>query len=171
MGEPPFQSEAIDALRFRNASEVATEMPQAPQLRALLDYWNSKCGADGSLPSRALIDPVELRGLLPHVYLVDVLPDESFRIRLLGEVHVAIYGTGLVGRSIDEIFPPEHAAQFHRLYKAVLRRRAPVVNAGQVFWWRNKEWLPFEGLHMPLAGDGRKIDMIFAGGVFGDIAN
>lgn len=171
MGEPPFQSEAIDAVRFRNTGEVAAEIPQAPELRALLTYWKSKCGADGALPSRSRIDPLELRGLLPHVYLVDVLPDGNFRIRLLGEVHVAVYGTGLVGRTIGEIFPPEHAAEFYRLYNAVLRRRAPVVNSGQVFWWRNREWLPFEGVHMPLSGDDRTIDMIFAGGVFGDIAN
>lgn len=170
MGEPPFRSEAIGALQFRNTGDAAV-IPRAPELRALLAYWQSKCGADGRLPSRRQIDPVELRSLLPHVYLIDVLPDEVFRVRLLGEVHVAVYGSGLIGRTIDEIFPPVHAAEFKKLYTAVLRRRGPVVNGGQVFWWRNKEWLPFEGLHMPLAGDGRNIDMIFAGGVFGEIRN
>lgn len=171
MSQAPFRSEAIDVLRFRGASPKQIEEPQAAVLKALLAYWQSKCGADGRLPSRRQIDPVELRHLLPHVYLVDVLHGESFRIRLLGEIHVAIYGSGLVGRLIDDIFPPEHAAEFNRLYKAVLRRRAPVVNGGQVFWWRNKEWLPFEGLHMPLASDGKEIDTIFAGGVFGELRN
>lgn len=171
MGEPPFQSDAIAALRFRDSGPVETAAPRSETLRALLSYWQSKCGPEGRLPSHRQIDAVELRRLLPHVYLVDVLPGEVFRVRLLGEVHVAIYGSGLVGRTIDDIFPPDHAAEFNRLYKAVLRRRAPVVNGGQVFWWRNREWLPFEGLHAPLASDGRHIDMIFAGGVFGDLKN
>lgn len=171
MGQPPFHSDAIDALQFRDAGEMAAPMPQAAQLRALLAYWQSKCRPDGGLPGRAQIDPLELRGLLPYIYLIDVLPGEMFRIRLLGEVHVAIYGNGLLGRTIEEIFPPEHGAEFNRLYRAVLRRRGPVVNGGQVFWWRNKEWLPFEGLHMPLASDGATIDMILAGGVFGETKN
>jgi hypothetical protein len=171
MSDLPFRSDAIEALQFREAGPGETAAPKAGPLRILLAYWRSKCGPDGRLPARHQIEPVELRSLLPYIYLVDVLPDERFRVRLLGEAHVAVYGPGLTGRIIDDIFPSEHAAEFNRLYRAVVRRRAPVFNAGQVFWWRHKEWLSFEGLHAPLSTDGKRIDMIFAGGVFGNQKN
>lgn len=159
--------EVAAALRFRNAG-VGAESPHAPILKTLLAYWHSKCPPDGRLPGRADIDPLELRGLLPNIYLVDVLAEGKFRIRLLGEAQVAVYGPGLVGRLIDDIFPPEPAAEFNRLYSAVVRRRAPVINRGQVTWWNNREWMRYEGLHAPLAADGVTIDTIFGAGTFED---
>lgn len=159
--------EAAAALRFRDAGAGA-EMPRAPILQNLLAYWRSKCSGDGKLPRRADIDPLELRGLLPNIYLVDVLPDGKFRVRLLGEAHIAVYGPGLVGRVIDDIFPPDSADLFNRLYAAVVRRRAPIINRGQITWWSNREWMRFEGLHAPLAADGVTIDTIFGAGAFED---
>ncbi len=164
MDDAPKPEEAA-ALRFRDAGAGA-EIPRAPLLQDLLAYWQSKCPGDGRLPRRADIDPLELRGLLPSIYLIDVLPAGKFRIRLLGEAHVAVYGPGLVGRIIDDIFPPEPAAEFNRLYAAVVRRRGPVVNRGQITWWSNREWMRFEGLHAPLADDGVTIDTIFGAGAF-----
>lgn len=160
--------EAAAALRFREAGQAGTETPRAPMLQTLLGYWQSKCPGDGRLPQRADIDPLELRGLLRNIYLVDVLPEGQFRIRLLGEAHVAIYGPGLVGRIIDDIFPPDSATLFNSLYAAVVRRRAPILNRGQITWWSNHEWMRYEGLHAPLAGDGLAIDTIFGAGAFAE---
>src|SRR3546814_145257 len=106
---------AAASLRFRETGSAASDMPQAPVLQSLLAYWQSKCGPGGRLPGRRDLDPLELRGLLPNIYLIDVLPDRRFRIRLLGEAHVEVYGTGKVGRIIDDIFPPAVAAEFNRL--------------------------------------------------------
>ena len=107
MGEnqPPSDqspSETAAALKFREAGGAGNVLPNAPILRRLLAYWQSKCGPDGRLPSRADIDPLDLRSMLPNIYLIDVLPDGKFRLRLLGEAHVAVYGHGLVGRIIDD---------------------------------------------------------------------
>jgi len=158
------------SLRFA-ATGAGRPEPQSRELRTLLRYWQSKCKADGRLPGRADLDPLELRSLLPHVYLIDVLPTVvadrwRFRVRLLGEKHVEVYGPGLVGKTIDDIFPSAVAAEFNRLYAVVVRRRMPVVNHGRVSWLRNKEWLEYEGMHAPLAGDGTTIDCIFGTGAF-----
>lgn len=157
------------SLRFAATGADRPE-PHSPELRALLRYWQSKCRAE-ILPGRADLDPLELRGLLPHVYLIDVLRTEMadrwrFRVRLLGEKHVEVYGPGLVGKVIDDIFPSAVAQEFNRLYAAVVRRRMPVVNHGRVSWIRNKEWLEYEGMHAPLASDGATIDCIFGTGAF-----
>lgn len=163
-------------LRFNATGSADGPEPQSPELLALLHYWQSKChagknGKPGRLPARTDLDPLELRSLLPHIYLIDVLPGDRpgrwrFRVRLLGEKHVEVYGPGLVGKVIDDVFPPAVADEFNRLYAAVVRRRAPVVNRGRVSWVRNKEWLEYEGLHAPLASDGMAIDCIFGAGAF-----
>lgn len=170
MGENQPPSETAAALKFREAGG-GDALPNAPILRHLLAYWQSKCGPDGRLPSRADIDPLDLRGMLPNVYLIDVLPDGKFRVRLLGEAHVAVYGPGLVGRIIDDIFPPHSAAEFNRLYAAVVKRRSYLINRGQITWWQNREWVRFEGLHAPLADDGTTIDCIFGAGAFENFGN
>lgn len=164
------------SLRFNATGAADGPEPHSPALLALLRYWQSKRhtpkdGTAGRLPGRADLDPLELRRLLPHIYLIDVLPGEvpdrwRFRVRLLGEKHVEVYGTGLVGKVIDDVFPAAVAAEFNRLYAAVVRRRGPVVNRGRVSWIRNKEWLEYEGLHAPLASDGVSIDCIFGAGAF-----
>lgn len=155
-------------LKFRDTGDHSGAQPRSPLLQTLLSYWQSKCGPDGILPGRQDLDPLELRSLLPSIYLVDVLDGNSFRIRLLGEEHVQIYGNGVVGRVIDDIFPPPAAAEFNRLYAAVVRRRTPVINRGQITWLQSHTWMHFEGLHAPLAGDGSNIDTIFGAGVFSD---
>ncbi len=157
------------SLRFAATGSSRPE-PKSPVLLALLRYWQSLC-RDGRLPGRADLDPLEMRGLLPHIYLIDVLPGERpdrwrFRVRLLGEKHVEVYGPGLVGKTTDDIFPAAVAQDFNRLYAAVVRRRMPVVNHGRVSWIRDKDWLEYEGLHAPLASDGTTVDCIFGAGAF-----
>lgn len=154
------------ALRFQGTGATGNLAPKSQVLQRLLAYWQSKCAPDGGFPARTDIDPLDLRELLPFIYLIDVLPGDRFRIRLLGEEHVAVYGTGVVGRVIDDIFKPDAAAEFNRLYTAVVRRREPIINRGQVTWMRNREWMHYEGLHAPLAADGRTIDTIFGAGDF-----
>jgi hypothetical protein len=49
------------------------------------DYWVSKC-ADGRLPSRHDINPLEIPRLMPHVAIIDVKhePEMDFHYRLQG---------------------------------------------------------------------------------------
>lgn len=162
----PDQPDPGGSLRFRETGSAGYAAPRAPVLQTLLSYWQSKCGADGRLPGRHDLDPLELRGLLPNIYLIDVMADGRFRVRLMGEAHVDVYGPGLVGRIIDDIFPPAVAAEFNRLYAAVVRRRVPMINRGQVTWLKSFDWMHYEGLHAPLADDGVKIDCIFGAGAF-----
>lgn len=172
MAQMPPPSTGSAALRFHATGAAELSLPDAPLLQELLRYWQSKLKPDGRLPARTDLDPLELRSLLPSIYLIDVLPHESeggrlrFRIRLLGERHVEVYGPGMAGKVIDDMFPPAVAHEFNRLYAAVVKRRLPVVNRGQVSWLQGKEWLQYEGLHAPLATDGHSIDCIFGAGAF-----
>src|SRR4029077_1407170 len=68
---------------IRHAAEIAA--PTDPILIGLLKSWEAK--RDGRrMPSRADIDPAELRSLVQHVMLYDVVePGSLYRIRLEGQ--------------------------------------------------------------------------------------
>jgi hypothetical protein len=55
----------------------------AARLRQAYAYWNGKRGVRG-MPARTEIDPIDMRGFLPYVMLVDVLDPLDFRYRLIG---------------------------------------------------------------------------------------
>lgn len=68
--------------------------------RDLLTYWRAK-RIDGRPPSRADIDPpVEAPDLLPHLMLIDVVP-EGFRLRLVGSELVRRAGVDNTGKTLD----------------------------------------------------------------------
>jgi hypothetical protein len=51
-----------------------TAAPISALGQMFLDYWHSKC-PEGAFPRRSDIRPEELRSLLPHVFMVDILED------------------------------------------------------------------------------------------------
>lgn len=143
--------------------------PRHPLLVQLRDYWQGKCGPDGRLPGRADIDPLELRSLLPQIFLIDaaLLPDGShdYRVRLMGTAHSGIYGDGHVGKRLQDMFG-DYAPVFTTLYDQICRAPRCYSNEGRIFWWRNAEFIAFEGFHAPLASDGRQVDMVLGAAVF-----
>ena len=80
-----------------------------PQVRQFLDYWESRRRGRSRMPGRPNLDPADIPGLLPGVFLVDVLVSGSglrFRYRLLGTEHTEIYGADLTGSYVDEALHP-----------------------------------------------------------------
>ena len=98
------------------------------RLQGLARYWFDRC-AEGDVPPRTAIDPLEFPALLPNILLLDrvVTPEGvRFRYRLVGTQVVEIAGRELTGCFLDEALPPSYAdfvAQTHRL---ALERRRPV---------------------------------------------
>lgn len=78
-------------------------------LLALLDYWQSKHGSNGSLPSRRDIDPIEIPHLLPVIYMLDVVKESGdlrFKLRLVGTRVVEWCKRDATGLFLDS---PEYA--------------------------------------------------------------
>ena len=74
-----------------------------PGLRRLLVYWNDRRG-ERAYPSRADIDPIALKNLLPHVLLLDACPDEDMaRFRLAGEAVNTFYGFNVRGMTWGDV--------------------------------------------------------------------
>src|SRR5436190_2826857 len=69
-------------------------------------YWQSR-RAGRQMPSRSDIDPTDIPGLLPFVFLVEVLNEpRDFRFRLAGTHFSEFAGMEVTGRTIGEVFPP-----------------------------------------------------------------
>lgn len=133
-------------------------------LRQGYRYWDGK-RAGRAMPARSDIDPVEIRALLPHVVLIDVLGEPSagsldFRYRLLGtavEAHLSNRYTGLKMSEIPHQRPP---SRLWSNFQAVVVSRQPLVT--QVpYIGPHKDFLAAQDLITPLSSGGSKVDMLF----------
>lgn len=149
---------------IRDAGDIAA--PADPILIHLLDYWRAK-RAGRLMPSRADIDPVELRGLVQHVMLYDVVePGRLYRIRLAGQAIVDFVGVNNTGKLVEETLPPAAAIRMIEILTSVVTNRAPRFRAGYAHWHERKSYRKFEACFLPLSADDHTVDKIFAGMTF-----
>jgi hypothetical protein len=130
-----------------------------PDIRLMLEYWRGKC-AGRQMPTRADIDPAEIRPYLPYVTLVDVVDDERrFVYRLVGTMEVALRGGDPTGRSVVEAFFGRSAETVLRKYEAVCTTRAPYHECDD--YQVVDRYVGEENLFMPLSDDGVRVNKIF----------
>lgn len=132
------------------------------QLLRLFEYWRNK-RADRHYPSRADIDPNEIRDLLPHVYLLDVFEAPPyFRYRLAGSNVDEIHGQSLTGKSPRDIKTPEIAAAVEQQYRTAAESGQPRCDHVSLLSADGSYW-HFERLILPLSDDGSRINMFLCG--------
>ena len=133
-----------------------------PIPRAAAAYWRSRCPPDGGVPGRQDIDPLGMRGFLPHVMLQEIYWREDgpprLRYRLLGTHLVEHYGE-LTGRWLDEVLAPHILAANEWLAQEVARRRAPLRDLERA-GMEGREWMIIEGVGLPLAANHVDVDML-----------
>lgn len=125
----------VDVIKPDRASFnlVETETPSFRSLRvdALYRYWQSRrgFGRDSTLPTRADIDPADIKSLLPYVLIVDIHRD-PFRIyyRLVGTAVAHFSGLDFTGTFLDELaFDICATADLVNAYRAVCDTRQPGI--------------------------------------------
>jgi hypothetical protein len=125
----------------------------------LFGYWASlRRGA--KLPGRRDIDPGGFKRLLPTVSLIDIVRDPlDFRLRLAGTDLYGVYGREITGRTLAQVYNTA-AADYWRveLGKVVVEGR-PAVGVHNLAW-RGASHLSILWLRLPLASNGRDVDMI-----------
>jgi hypothetical protein len=104
--------------------------------RKLLAYWRSKAAADGGLPVRSDVDPLEMGPeLLPHVMIAELVPPGAegnaragarWRYRLVGTSVVAAAHRDPTGRFLDEILPGAYGDYVLGLYATLHRHARPL---------------------------------------------
>lgn len=134
------------------------------KVRAIYDYWKSVHPKTG-LPGRRHIEPVDIPELLPNIWLIDVRRNPyRFRFRLLGTTVVGYAGEDNTGRWFDERWPSYDPS----VYIDVVETGEPSWSRGESKMRPEKNYYEMERVRLPLAADGKTVDIILALTVFFD---
>ncbi|SMF72642.1 PAS domain-containing protein [Tistlia consotensis] len=138
-----------------------------PHIRALYGYWQSKLPAPDAagcrLPGRQHLDPVEIPTLLPWLWLIDVQREPPrFRFRLFGTKHYEQMHCDPTGRWCDEAFPSFVSQPTYPDYLKVGLDGLVSYRKGPPAYHVDSECRLLERIMLPLARDGRTVDMILA---------
>jgi hypothetical protein len=141
------------------AAQIGAPAAAARAHEELFAYWAS-LRASGRLPGRRDIDPGRFKRHLPTISLIDVLREPlDFRVRLAGTGLYGVYGGEITGRRLVDVYaPPAHDYWREELSQVVSEQR-PAVGAHNLAW-RGASHLSILWLRLPLASDGREVDMI-----------
>jgi len=136
-----------------------------PRLAESYRYWLAKKAdlPDGHLPGRQHIRPNEMASFLPFVVLFDVERSDGrmrFRHRLTGSNFYYLFGKEVTGMYIEEAGSLEMAAAVAARFAAIVETKQPYFGVSPVPV-RTREFVYYEHLTMPLAGDGITVDMLF----------
>ena len=129
-----------------------------PRLARLYAYWLDRKGSR-RFPARRDLDPIDLRYILGHLLLIDVVPGpRRFRVRLHGSEITARVHYDLTGKFLDELPDP-----VYRDY--VLRRCGGLVASGEPLVIRRDRSIdgrlrPYEALWLPFSEDGANVTML-----------
>lgn len=142
-----------------------------PALKNLFRYWRG-LSINGSVPRRRDIDPIALKVMLPHLYLLDSRggPDD-LRYRLAGSLIVQSFG-----------FEPGGMTRAEMRHRHVLPERYPefdhtsaetysIVADGVITYSHDhmtsytKDYLAYARLNLPISEDGETLTGVF-GAIF-----
>ena len=141
------------------SAQIGAPAAAARAHEELFGYWASlRRGA--RLPARRNIDPREFKRLLPSVSLIDVAGAPlDFRMRLAGTGLYGVYGREITGKRLPEIYNAAAADYWRRELTEVVIARRPAAGVHNLAW-RGAAHLSVLWLRLPLASNGRDVDMI-----------
>lgn len=136
---------------------IDPDISDNPRFLDLKAYWDLKRGAR-PMPTRAAIDPLDLKTHLGSLILAEILPDGSdIRWRLIGSHVVEAYGRDSTGKLLSDIrddMDPDYRRFLAASYRRVVDE-AVIVRGGGPLTVVGRAWRRFDALSLPLdAGDG-----------------
>jgi hypothetical protein len=151
-----------DGTAFPIAYDIPLDEAPSSRLRDFDGYWRGKM-LGARLPSRADIDPAEIKSLLPYLMIVD-FETAPFRVRYrLSGTKIDDYNGVLTNRYLDEVelIPPDMQARIVTLYQSVIRERRPFF-VRDYLMTRSGSLHPIYGGVWPLSSDGETVDQCIA---------
>jgi hypothetical protein len=129
-----------------------------PDLRTLYDYWNER-RRGRRWPSRADINPLELKFALGNLSLVDVSPSPPrFTFRLAGTLLSQRIGQDLTGKTVDDIPDAAYRAEVAAIYTRMAENGEPTVSLSERMF--DGQARRFETLRLALSDDGDSVNML-----------
>jgi len=139
--------------------------PCDQRIGELHHYWLSRWPAPDLLPGRQHCNPSDIPALLPWVWLADVHRNPlRFKYRLVGTGCVEATGPEITGRWLGEVHPDFRGSALYPHFEAAAERaqvayyRGPPLYISAIY---DRKWKTLERLILPLAKDGRNVDMLF----------
>jgi hypothetical protein len=147
-----------DSFTLIQTADVATFKCRTPVLEQLLAYWDSK-RRGRRCPSRADLDPADIKQLLPNLMIVDITQDPfRVRYRLVGTDITRVSHFDFTGHYLDQlIFESGDTMDWVGCYRQVVTSGLP--GFGIVHWTSDNaahRWIEF--LICPLSADGSTIN-------------
>jgi len=137
-----------------------------PAVRSMVDYWRSIHPPEG-LPGRQHFDPVDVPKLLSNIGLIEVHENpRRFRVRLYGTALAAAIGEDYTGKWYHELFEQFESTAQYGDFCRVVDARVPHWRRGSLRIPVERDFHFLERVHLPLASDGKTVDMILTFAVF-----
>ncbi|WP_262694462.1 PAS domain-containing protein [Kordiimonas aquimaris] len=87
-----------------------------------LQYWKQTCEAsDGKIAERHLFRPSGIAYLLPHVFLLEVIPPEMLEVRIAGTALDMLSAKTLTGNNFLDVCPPHERDIYWDVMQEILR--------------------------------------------------
>lgn len=145
---------------YRRTTDLAFLETCHPRIAEMYRYWDSK-KAGRRYPSRADIDPSELKGFLPGMSIVDVVQGDpiAFIYRLVGTRDVEARGSDPTGRRVGEDWFGLTAEEVLTNYRTVAEQGTVLLDTecANVPELRVRE---AGSLYLPLSDDGETVSKI-----------
>lgn len=132
-----------------------------PTIKTLVEYWHARCRG-GRLPSRCDINPSQLKAILPTMFIIDcpTREERDWTYRLIGTEIVNNEGYDKTGLSVRDYYTGSAWPLLRHEYLQCMNDHRPMYRADRAFDRLARESFDFERIFLPLASDGRNVDMI-----------
>jgi hypothetical protein len=141
------------------SAQLSASATAARAHQEMFAYWASlRRGA--SLPARVDLHPSSMKRLLPTVSLIDVVSEpRDYRLRLAGTGLYGVYGREITGRRLDDVYNTAASEYWRKELDKVVDERRPGVGVHNLAW-RGAPHMSILWLRLPLATNGKDVDMI-----------
>ena len=147
------------------------EQNPSPKIRQLLHYW-VKINASGRMPTREIVDVFQVSGLLPYVWIIDVVRNPRVRFRF-GTIKTHVHRAAAqeaAARYVDETEPKADTKMLCDYFHRVVAEERPLFRRGRpILPWRSHFRIQ-QSLYLPLADKAHQVDAILAISLFRDSA-
>ncbi len=121
--------------------------------QCLLNHWSDLYEKHERIPRRRELDPLAFFKHSPHIWIVDLLENNEFKFRLVGD-HIAEYfGFNPVNKAMENVFQEPQLSHVLEFYETIISTKSMVLHHGQRHIPHQSYPIEYERLAMPLAND------------------
>ncbi|WP_203423188.1 PAS domain-containing protein [Sinorhizobium sp. BG8] len=124
----------------------------------IYEYWNRLRG-DRELPDRKDIEPADVRGILPDLFILEQAGRFAPRFRLAGTRLCANFGRELRGIGFPDLWSAESVNRTARITENVMRCRTPAVMQVSAYG-QSASGTEAEVVLLPLSSQGGACDRV-----------